>query len=163
MKKERGFTLFEVVLVIGLLFAVFFLGLNIVTMPQKVTAKQGAKTVEQILQNAARRAREGVKGTSWGVYVPYNETSRRASQAIVFSGVSYASRTVSQDVVYPISEYVAFTSFKNNPASVGNDHEIVFDYLSGETAAASSLVLDFSGGSLELSFSSSGLPISDPL
>ena len=163
MKKAAGFTLLEIIIVIGLLSVVFFIGFSMVTSVQKTLTRQSAKTFEQILRAASERARQGDAGTAWGVYIPYNEVSRRTNQAVVFSGSSYATRDPSLDIVYPVSSYLIFTSFKNNPASDGNDHEVVFDYLTGQMAAAGSLTLTFFEESLLISFSITGLPVSDPL
>lgn len=163
MRTQRGFTLLEMVLAVGILAIIFSLGLGIVSMVQKTTARQGAKTMEQIFQTAALRARDGVNGSAWGVYVPYNEITREAGQAILFSGASYAARNAAFDVAYPVSSGLHFTSFKNTPISAGNDHEAVFSFLTGQTVAAGSLVLDFFGESLTITFSSTGLPVSDSL
>lgn len=163
MQKAPGFTLIEVVLVVGLLTVIFFIGFSTVTSVQKTLTRQSAKTFELILRAAAERARNGEAESSWGVYVPYDETTRHASQAVVFSGSSYTARDSSKDVVYPVSSYLIFESFKDDPASTGNDHELVFDYLTGKMAAAGSITLTFFEESLIITFSATGLPVLDPL
>lgn len=159
LKKDRGFTLLEIVLTLGILTLILSLGLGIVSTVQKTTARQEAKNLELILQTAARRARDGVNSSNWGVYIPYDEETRRAREIIIFSGTSYITRDSTYDIVYPLSSEINFTSFKNSPASLGNDHEIVFSYLTGQISAASSLVVDFFGETLTISFSVSGLPV----
>lgn len=163
MKKAVGFTLIEVVLVLGLLAIIFLLGFSMVTIVQKTLVRQSAKGFEQILQAAAERARNGEAGTAWGVYVPYDEENRHANEAVIFSGSSYVSRDSSKDVLYPISSYLIFESFKDDPDSVGNDHELVFGYLTGKMASAGSITLTFFEESLLISFSVTGLPVIDPL
>jgi len=163
MRKAAGFTLIEIILVIGLLTIIFFIGFSMVTSVQKTLVRQSAKSFEQILRAAAERARSGEAGTAWGVYVPYNETSRHASQAVVFSGSSYDTRDLAKDVFYPVSSYLIFESFKDDPASAGNDHELVFAYLTGQMSAAGSITLTFFDESLLISFSATGLPVVDPL
>ncbi|MFH1253101.1 MAG: type II secretion system protein [Candidatus Uhrbacteria bacterium] len=163
MKTKKGFTLLETVLAVGILSLLFFLGLNIVTSTQKTASRQSAKTIEQIFQTAATRARDGVNGSAWGVYIPYDEATRSTTEAILFSGISYAARNVALDIVYPISSQLDFTSFKNNPASIGNDHEVVFAYLTGQTSNTGFLIMDFFEDSMMISFSATGLPVVDPL
>jgi type II secretory pathway pseudopilin PulG len=163
MKKAQGLTLLEMIIVLGLLSFIFFLGFDLVNAVQNTTARQGSKTVEQIFQAAAERARNGEAGGGWGVYVPYNETSRRTSVATVFFGSSYAARDTSLDISYPVSPQLVFESFKDDPASVGNDHEIVFGYLTGHVATAAEIVVGFSDGQIKITFSETGIPVYDPL
>jgi len=163
MKTVKGFTLLEIILVIGILSLVFFLGFNIISATQRTIARQEAKNLEQIFQSAALQARNGVNGSGWGVYVPYNETTRKTHEVIVFSGLSYLSRDQTQDIVYPFNAEISFTSFKKNPSSAGNDHEIVFSYLTGQSAATGSLSLTFFDEALNLSFSASGFPVLETL
>jgi len=163
MKKAAGFTLVEIIVVIGILVIVFFLGLEVVSSFQRAMSKQSARATEIVFQTAARMAREGEKGTAWGVYVPYDEVSRRSDNMIIFSGTSYATRDTTRDIVYPISRELKFISFKDDPASSGNDHEIVFSYLTGATITAVEINLEYSGGAMVVTIPTIGFAVSEPL
>ena len=163
MKKAAGFTLVEIIVVIGVLSIVFFLGLEVVTSFQQAMSKQSVRAMETVFQTAARMAREGRSGTAWGVYVPYDETSRRTKEVIIFSGNSYDTRDLTRDLNYPISRDIEFVSFKSDPVSGGNDHEILFYALSGEVVAPASITVDCYENSMLISISTSGIVVSEPL
>lgn len=139
----RGFTLLETVLAIGLFAMLFLVGLQAQTAMQSVLAGRGSRQVESVLGTAAQRARNGLSGTNWGVYFVYDNTTRIATQAIIFSGSTYASRDTTKDLAFPLGNSLKFTDVSLSGAGVssGNDHEIDFAFLSGTTTQYGSLTI----------------------
>lgn len=132
----RGFTLIEVLITVTILGSIFFLSAYSLSKFQHSLAAQTVdRELASILSTAARHARVGVQGDSWGIYIPYNESSRLATTITLFHGDSYASRVVADDQIYYINDQARFVTvdFSGAAAGTGNDHEIVFDYLSGST------------------------------
>lgn len=140
---RRGFTLLEMVLTIGILATIFLVGLQANTILQNTLASRGARQMESVLDVAALRARNGVGGTNWGVYFAYDNTTRVASQAILFSGNTYATRDTTKDISFSFGRDLKFTnvSLQGAGASTGNDHEIDFTFLSGTTSQYGSVTI----------------------
>lgn len=161
---RRGFTTVELLVTIAILVIVFSLGASIFSLVQKTAAAaSGSVALEQILGGAARRARSGEAGTNWGAYLPYDEITRRASTITVFSGSSYAARDVSRDVFYRFNQGVLFTAvdFSGAGSSLGNDHEVVFAPLSGETTDYGSVTINIYGGAFTIFVSQDGMVVLD--
>lgn len=94
--RPRGFTLLEVIVTIAILGLIFFLSTSGLSMLQRSFAAQAVdREVTNVLSSAARRARIGMKGGDWGVYIPYDETTRTATTVIVFMA------QVMQTVLWP--------------------------------------------------------------
>ncbi len=161
MQKTNGFTLLEVVMTMALLGILFSVaGIALTRLQQSLATGASDREITYILSSAARKARHGLQGTSWGVYIPYDAVTRQAEgTATVFSGTSYAARNAAYDTVYTISESIAFTSVDLSGAGpdTGNDHEIVFSALTGATAQYGSLVLTWYNQSRTLSISADGM------
>ncbi len=161
---RRGFTTIELLVTIAITVIVFSLGSGVFSLVQKTAAAaSGSVALEQILGGAARRARSGEAGTNWGVYLPYDETTRRANAVTVFSGASYATRDATRDVPYRFNQGVLFTAvdFSGAGSSLGNDHEIVFAALSGETADYGSVTINIYGGTFTIFVSQDGMVVLD--
>lgn len=161
---RKGFTLVELLLTTAILAIVFALGTGVFSLVQQTAAAaSGTVAIEQILGSAARRARSGENGTAWGVYLPYDETTRHTNTITVFSGASYATRTVSRDVSYRFNQGVGFTvvDLSGAGSSAGNDHEVVFAALSGITTQYGSITLDVYGQTFTITITESGVPVLD--
>lgn len=158
---QRGFTLLETIVTIGLLTILFLVGFQSETIMQTVLAGRGARQVESVLVTAAQRARNGVSGTNWGVYFDYNETSRVATRAIIFSGATYASRDTTKDTVFILGNSLKFTnvSFSGSIPSSGNDHEIDFVFLSGSTTQYGSITINNYAANTIIDIPVTGIPI----
>lgn len=158
MRIPRGFTLLEVTLVIALLTTLFGVGFSAASTLRNIIAERGARQVESLLLTAAGRARNGVDGTSWGVYLPYDETSRQGAAATIFSGASYATRDAAKDIPYPLDESLRFTEafLSGDGSSDGNDHEIVFGSQTGATEQYGSLTIDTHDKTVTIEISPSG-------
>lgn len=158
---QRGFTLLEMILSIGMLAMLLFVGVQAETTMQNVLAGRGARQIESILDTAAQRARNGINGTNWGVYFAYDETTRFATQAVVFSGNAYATRDTSKDMVFTLGKSLKQTSviLSGSGASSGNDHEIVFVFESGSTTQYGSMTVTNFASTTQMSISSTGIAV----
>ncbi len=144
--------------VLGILFGIAGIGLS--RLQQSLASKASDREITHILSSASRKARHGFQGTSWGVYIPYDAVTRKTSTPVtVFSGTSYASRNTALDILYTISDDIAFTTvdFSGASANVGNDHEIIFSSLSGSTANYGSITLTWYNTTRTLNISADGI------
>lgn len=158
--NAHGFTLIELVIVvaiIALFFGIGFASLN--AMYKTSLTRAGSDAVEAALTTAAERARAGSQGTSWGVYIAYDDTTRIPTEAVVFSGTNYASRNTIYDLSYPLSSspLVTNVSLQGAGASSGNDHEVVFAALSGATSQYGTITLTYADKTVTLTISPTGI------
>ena len=141
---RHGFTTLELLVVMTIVLIVFGISFFAVTQVQRGISLETADiAVIDVLTTANRRARAGEQQSSWGVYFPYNETTRTANELLVFSGNSYATRDVAFDISYQMPETTLFDYIDLSGAgsSSGNDHEIVFSALYGATSQYGYLIL----------------------
>lgn len=143
MRIPRGFTMLEVLVVVSLLTALFGIGFSASSTLKNVIAARGAKQVESLLLTASGRARSGVNGSNWGLYVFYDATTRKAASATIFSGASYAARDATKDMVFPLdgSLRLQTVTLSGSGPSAGNDHEVVFSAFSGATSQYGTLTV----------------------
>lgn len=156
----RGFTVIEVILTVAILAIVFTASMYGIRSIERSFASQSAdREMTNILTTAARRARMGINGSNWGVYIPYDDNTRTSTTAVVFSGSSYATRVAASDVTYTINNSIKFTSadFSGAAADTGNDHEVVFSSLTGSTSQFGSITMQWYGQSQTVTIDSSGL------
>ena len=160
----RGFTTIELLVTTAIIVIVFTLGTSVFSLIQQTAAApSGTIALEQILGSAARRARAGVAGTAWGVYLPYDEVTRHAGSVTVFSGNTYATRNVSLDSISRFNEGVEFTTVDLSGAqsSLGNDHEIIFASISGQTSQYGSVTLNVYGKTFVITITEDGFVVLD--
>lgn len=159
--QPRGFTMIEVLVSIGILMLFFGLSFASLNAMHKTSIVRGSgDTVASAVSTAALRARAGAQGSPWGVYFDYDEVTRIPTKVVVFSGASYATRTTAYDIEYPLGESPVFTtvSLQGAGASSGNDHEVVFSALSGETAQYGTIVLTAQDKTSTITISAIGVP-----
>lgn len=158
---NRGFTLLETMITIGILGMIFLVGLQANTIFQNVLAGRGARQVESVLGLASMRARSGVQGTDWGVYFAYDDVTRKAVQAVIFSGSSYAARDASRDIVFPLGRDLTFptVAFSGIAPSSLSDHEITFTFLSGATSQYGSMTIASYASSTQIDVSPTGIAV----
>ncbi|KKW30496.1 MAG: hypothetical protein UY72_C0011G0008 [Candidatus Uhrbacteria bacterium GW2011_GWD2_52_7] len=157
----RGITLIELVITIGVLTIIFGISAaGISNIQRTITNLSTDNDVMSALTLATRRARAGQADNSWGVYIPYNETTRKTENIIVFAGSSYAARDVSQDLSLSVNQDVAFTSvdLSGSAPDVTNSHEIVFQTLSGATAHYGSITLTWYDEEHVITIAPNGIP-----
>lgn len=155
----RGFTLIEVLLSIGIISLLLgFTALGASQVSKHLLIGPSDAILENILTTAARRARDGVEASDWGVYLPYDEVSRSLSEVVVFKGSSYATRDSDFDQVFAFSEKTDFVSvdFSGSGPDGTDDHEVVFDLYGGQTSAYGSVELEVFGVSRTIVVSPQG-------
>lgn len=120
---RRGFTVVEVLLVIGILG-----GLSAFAVPAwrdyqiRSELHSAAEQVSQALGRAQLRAQAAERGSAWGFSV---------SHAVLFAGSAFASRDTSADEMYIIPDSIATSGLD----------EVSFSLLKGEPSATGSIVL----------------------
>lgn len=161
---SRGFTTIELLVTTAIIVIVFTLGTTVFSLIQQTAAApSGTLALEQILGSAARRARAGVQGSAWGVYIPYDDVTRTTSTVTIFSGDTYATRDLNFDLPSRFNEGVAFevVDFSGEQNPLGNDHEITFAALSGETAQYGSVTLNVYGETSVITITEDGFVVLD--
>lgn len=159
---RSGFTLLEMSVAIGIFSIIILMTTFGLSAFQRSTAKQAVDLeLLSILSSAARRARLGLEDDAWGVYIPYDSSTRQTETIALFSGSSYATRTVANDQVFEINGDTVFSAvdFSGSAANTGNDHEIVFAKLSGSTTQYGSVTLTWFDQTETLTITADGIPI----
>lgn len=164
--RAKGFTLLEVVITVALLGAIFFTASYGLSAFQRSFAAQSVdRELTSAISTASRRARMGMNGESWGVYIPYDINTRSATTITLFHGSSYAARVVADDQTYSINKNAKFlfVDFSGDLADTGNDHEILFHSLSGDTSQYGSVVVEWYGKQRTVSIDPDGFAVRYPL
>lgn len=138
--KKGGFTIFEIIFVMGL-----FAFIGAISLPYTIdTYKHYLLSTEtQMIIGILRRA-EGMAiankyGDSFGVSI-------QGTQYVLFRGSNYSSRNIPYDELYPKSESVAVL-----PLS-----EIVFQPISGKPGQATVFTLSSSGSTQQIDINAQG-------
>jgi len=138
----------EVIVSIALLSLLFGLAIYATTKlsTQLFIAPADAHLLH-VLTTASRRARDGVQSSAWGVYLPFNETTRVLSEVTVYKGQTYDLRDPAYDQTFSFSERVKFVSvdLSGSAPATSNSHEVSFDLYSGSTSAYGSIELETMG------------------
>ena len=142
---QQGMTLIEMMIVIAIVAIIFgFSTVAFVRVQRSFLMQSADASIAQVLSTAQRRAQDGLQGTAWGVYFPYDKTERTATELIIFSGDSYVARDISRDLSFQISENIIFNDMALSGAGVytGDDLELVFNLFSGSTSHYGSIELE---------------------
>lgn len=162
----RGFTLIEVMLTIGIVGMLFFaVAYGLSVFQRSFAAQTVDRELTSILSTAARRARIGMSNDAWGVYIPYDGTTRLTTTITLFHGTSYATRVTADDQVYSVNKDAKFVSvdFSGAAANTGNDHEVLFSAFSGSTAQYGSVLLEWYGKQRTITIDADGFSVRSPL
>ncbi len=157
--KQNGFTLIEVIISIALLSMLFGLALYGTTkLSTQLFIGPADANLVNVLTTASRRARDGVGGGAWGVYLPFDEQTRVLSEAVVYKGSSYALRDTAYDQTFAFSERVKFVSvdFSGSAPTTINSHEVLFEKYSGQTSQYGSVELETMGVTRHVTVSNHG-------
>ena len=143
-----GFTLIEILIATALLttmLALAFVGAT--NFSKRLFLAPADSFLVHMLTSASRHARDGFQQSDWGVYLPYDETTRELSEIIVFSGLSYLTRDASRDQHVSFSPRVQFVTVDlSGPApATTNDHEVVFTRITGETSQYGTITFSIFG------------------
>jgi len=121
---ERGYTLMEILISIAVLLILVGLGvINYHSVGSKNELNSSGQEIVSILRLAQSKTLGSKKESQYGVYF---STSSDPHRYILFQGPDYVSRATSSDVIYELSEELEF--YKIN---LGGDHQVVFEYLTG--------------------------------
>lgn len=164
--SPRGFTLLETMMTIAIVGVLFFTATYGLSVFQRSFAAQTVdRELTSVISTAARHARMGMNGEDWGVYIPYDAGTRLATTMTLFHGASYATRIVADDRVYSINKDAKFISvdFSGAAANTGNDHEILFRSLSGNTTQYGSVVVEWYGKQRTIVIDPDGFAVHLPL
>ena len=138
--NERGFTMLDMLLVLGVFGVLIILSLPALRGFQKETdLTNTVAEVVSILRVAHSRTVSSEGDIQHGVYF---NASTSPHQYTLFRGASYASRTVTFDEVYELPDAVNFSII-----SFGGGKELVFDRITGNTSQSGSTVLILSADS----------------
>ncbi len=164
--KPKGFTLLETILTVAILGSIFLFSAYGLTALQRSFAGQAVdREVINALSTAARRARMGVQGSNWGVYIPYDNNTRTSTTMILFSGPTYATRTIAYDQIYTINDDAKFVTvdFSGAATNTSSDHEIVFASHTGTTTQYGSIAMEWYGQTRTITIDSDGFALRTPL
>ena len=125
VKTSNGFTILEILIVIGLVGFAAALGLVISLDSYRAYNFQSEKSlILGILQKARSQSLNNINQTSHGVYL-------QTSKYILFEGLDYLHRNTSQDLVFP----------GNASLTISGSNEAVFSPLAA-TATVASMILN---------------------
>lgn len=159
-KNRPGFTLAEVTIVVFILGIIFSMSYYSVWAVYRTSLMRGSSdTVIMAFQTALTKAQSGEQGMSWGVYLDYDDTSRVPTKVTVFAGAGYAVRSTQYDIDYTLPANPRITgAYLSGPAvSAGNDHQVVFEPLSGTTLDFGRINLGGDNKAVNLHISSHGM------
>ncbi len=144
-KQPQGFTLIETVMTLTIMSGLFSLTLLTMDMAYKTSLIRGTSdAVTSSISTASARSRNGLYGMYWGVYIDYDDATRVANEVVVFAvngsvvafdDADYARRDPTYDLHYDLSPrpYFHWVDLAGGSATTGDDHEIIFDPLTGST------------------------------
>ncbi len=141
LKKVSAFTLLEVILVVAILALLVSAGLSIGIRSfsqQQLTANRDL--VVNMLYQAQAYARAGVNDTNWGIRIQPN------NQLYLFSGNTFATRDVSEDVIFNLSDTIV----------ASGTTEIVFNRVSGFPVSTAAISIADGGETLPININSIG-------
>ena len=138
--KRKGFTMLEIMLVLGLFSILLVLSLPALRSFEKTSDVTNAKDeIVSVLRIAHSKTLASESDTRYGVYF---DDIADPHQYVLFQGDSYASRVVAFDEVHKLGASVEFSSI-----SFGGGKEVVFDRVVGTTSQSGSTVLEYKADS----------------
>jgi len=133
--KKGGFTLIEVLVVLGILIVVFLLSINVLSSLYKKTELDAAKdNILTSLKMAKNRTLASEQSTKYGIYF---DTISDPDRYIFFQGLNYASRNIAFDEIYDLPKTVEISSI----ILEGSNNEIIFNRLDGNTSNYGNIVI----------------------
>lgn len=127
MKKERAFTLIEILIVLAIVVILAAMGFfSFRLLQEKSELQESSETVVSILRTAQRKTINSENQSQWGVYF---DDTLLPHKYVLFQGSSYATRDASKDAIQELSPSLEL--YIINLADAGK--EVVFSRLDGET------------------------------
>ena len=137
---NSGFTIFEIIIVFGILGMIFALGLPIAGIFYLDYQFDGEISLTaSLLRHARNLSMINHNESTHGLYFD-------ASNFVVFQGASYASRVTAQDRIFP----------RNIGVTIAGPSELIFSALDGQTSS-STYTLSVAGKSWEIFVNPEGL------
>ena len=137
---KRGFTLFEVLLIIAIVAAVF-----VISAPYDLEFYRGQLTgdAQANIIDALQRARHNAvlqkNDSDFGVHI-------EAPNYVIFQGSDYNDRVMEQDEVFPLVDSLTF----------GGPTDIVFSKLTGVPSATGTITISYGSISRDILIGDSG-------
>lgn len=126
-EKGGGFTLIEVVIVLGVLMIVLILSTSaLYTLTKKTDLDASRDNIISTLNTARNKTLASEGSAKYGVYF---DTSLSPNRYVLFQGSSYALRNVSFDEIHDLASSIEISDINLNPAN----NEVVFNRLEGDT------------------------------
>ncbi len=140
MFHEEGFTMIELLVSLAILVVLGAIAIpSLVSLLKTPQLDDTAQEVINILRVAQNKTLASENNSQYGIYF---NTATSPDQYILFKGANYASRDTSYDKIYSVGSNVEFSQINTTNAS-GNANQVVFDRLTGSTANAGNISLDF--------------------
>ncbi len=134
--KTSGFTLLEIVVVVGIVAVLGTLSLVSFSNSRKVRdLTTTGQNVLSVLQAARAKAAAGEEGSQWGVHVD-------ASQVVLFRGALYSAST--STTAYTLPSTIEIVSI-----DLAGGHDAVFKRIDGSTKENGSFVVRVKGSSTQ--------------
>lgn len=151
IKTQNGFTLVELILVIGVFSLTFGMGsIALGNLVANQALRLGGERVVQSLHEARSFAVAQYRDSDWGIYL---NTASDPEQYILFKGGSFVGRDSSFDQENVFHRSVSITNISLN----GGGQEIVFDKRSGRTSDYGSFRLISEGDQIDISVNAFGI------
>lgn len=139
---KRGFTLIEVLVVIGLVAVIATIStISLLNGRRKADLDTTVKQVASLLREAQSNSASQSKGAQWGVHFD-NTNSNAAFYSLFYSANgTYASSTSMGQYELPSDICYATSS-----VAVGSSTDVIFSGISGGTSAAATITFQLMGG-----------------
>lgn len=135
MRKNAGFTLTEILIVLGVLAVVLFFSISTFSSFYKKTDLDTSRdNIVSTLKTAKNKTLASEQAAQYGVYF---DTSSDPDRYIFFQGSSYNSRNTAFDEIYELSQNIEITSYTFNPSG----SEVVFNRLKGDTVNSGFVII----------------------
>ncbi|MBU4315362.1 type II secretion system GspH family protein [Patescibacteria group bacterium] len=161
MLHKKGFTLLEIVIVIGILLMLMTIIFSSVRIANdSLRAKTHQEIYTQLL-SASRRARDGAYNSDWGLYFSNDPITHEAESLTLYAGENYATRDTQYDLVTEIDSSIIFSNITLvdvNPFT-GNGNEVTFEAFSGDPHQVGSMTLTTGTRQTIISLDSTGVPL----
>lgn len=160
---KRGFTLIEIVVVVGVLLILLTIVFSSIRLTNASLQAKTHQEVHSMLMEASRLARNGVANSDWGVYFQYDGVSGEAIRATLYAGENYAARNTQYDRFTEFDPSVIFSAVSLSDVSTwtGNGDEVTFESMTGETHQTGSITLTTANKQTIVSVNTSGIPLID--
>lgn len=139
--KKRGFTIIELLVVIGILSVILVSGFSLYKVWQNRSSTSDAESIVlSALREASSMANLGSNDSKWGIkYLP--------NKLVVFSGPSYISRNTSHDKFFELPTGVSLSGLD----------ELTFEKFTGLPQSTSSIVISYGEETSQINVSEQGV------